>query len=131
MSKKFAMKNYQSLYFFYYRGRPEDVSMIHQLFKVQFQRQTWYQPISAKSSISSHVRISAYRFYEFVTTRYTTHSFTLLVRNKMKLYVKNICDEELSEPIFLLFKSDRSEEKTSDHYKLIKLLKKLGNNWLY
>ena len=26
-----------------YRGRDEDVSMIHQLFQVQFKRQTWYQ----------------------------------------------------------------------------------------
>ena len=26
-----------------YRGRPEDASMIHQLFQVQFKRQTWYQ----------------------------------------------------------------------------------------
>ena len=31
--------------------------------------------ISVKSSISSHVRIS-YRFYQFVTTRYTTTNYT-------------------------------------------------------
>ena len=32
--------------------------------------------ISVKSSISSHVRIS-YRFYQFVTTRYTTDSYII------------------------------------------------------
>ena len=37
-----------------------------------------------KSSISSHVRIS-YRFYEFVTTRYTT-DFYIIKYNKITLY---------------------------------------------
>ena len=36
-----------------------------------------------KSSISSHVRIS-YRFYEFVTTRYTT-DFYIINKNNMPL----------------------------------------------
>ena len=38
-----------------FRGRPEDVSMIHQRISVQFKKQTRITP---KSSISSHVKIS-------------------------------------------------------------------------
>ena len=34
--------------------------------------------VSPKSSISSHVKISSYRFYQFVTTRYTT-DFSIII----------------------------------------------------
>ena len=39
--------------------------------------------MSLKSSISSHVRIS-YRFYQFVTTRYTTDFY------RINLYIQQI-----------------------------------------
>ena len=41
--------------------------------------------MSLKSSISSHVRIS-YRFYQFVTTRYTTDFYIIIII----IIVKNI-----------------------------------------
>ena len=63
-----------------FRGRPEDVSMIHQRIKVQFKRQTWYQ---WKSSINSRARLwkinhsgpgcTFYEFYERYIYR-LTHS---------------------------------------------------------
>ena len=43
--------------------------------------------MSLISSISSHVRIS-YRFYQFVTTRYTTDFF--IINNKYKTYIVHI-----------------------------------------
>ena len=50
--------------------------------------------MSVKSSISSHVRIS-YRFYEFVTTRYTTDFYiindaTIMISNKCPVISKQV-----------------------------------------
>ena len=59
-------------------GSPKDVSMIHQLnkFKYNFRDKLDNTEIidifTGDNIISSHVRIS-YRFYQFVTTRYTNY----------------------------------------------------------
>ena len=57
-----------------FRGRHEDVSMIHNEFKYKFETNL----ISVKSLISSHVRISN-RFYQFVTTRFTTDFYVIKI----------------------------------------------------
>ena len=62
-----------------FRGRPEDVEMIHQRIpsesKYNLRDKLDITEIidifTCEDIISSHVRIS-YRFYQFVTTRYTT-----------------------------------------------------------
>ena len=67
-----------------FRGRPEDVSMIHQ--RRDKPDVTEINDIfSCEDIISSHVRIS-YRFYQFVTTRYTTDFYIIKWHNFGLMY---------------------------------------------
>ena len=60
-----------------FRGRPEDVSMNEFKYKLRDKLEVGeFIDIFTCEDISSHVRIS-YRFYQYVTTRYTTDFYII------------------------------------------------------